>query len=50
MSSGAVGASTGSTRLWNNLCLRDRLVGVLQAAALALRRENDREIEESRQN
>lgn len=39
MSSGAVGASSGSSRLWNNFCLRDRPVGVAQAAALALRME-----------
>ncbi len=39
MSSGAGGASIGSARLWNNLCLRDTLVGVAQAAALALRME-----------
>lgn len=36
MSSWLVGASRGSTRLWNNLCLIDGLVGVAQAAALAL--------------
>lgn len=38
MSSRVVGAWKGSTRLSNNLFLRDRLVGVAQAAALALRR------------
>ena len=39
MSNGAVGDSTGSTRLWNNLCLRDRLDDGAQAAVLVLRRE-----------
>lgn len=39
MSKGAVRASRGSARLWNNLCLRDRPLGAAQAAALALRME-----------
>lgn len=39
MSIGAVGASRGPITLWNNLCLKDKPVGVAQAAALALRME-----------
>lgn len=43
MSSGAAAASRDSTKLWNSLCLMERLVGVAQAAALTLRMEGGEE-------